>query len=116
MALLSEDYEAFGTSLIAASVVRAYIDGASADFFELLFDELQRIKCEVTGKPLAFKTFLPDGNLLVTNVDMDPAQVIGLCRSVLKFSDPEYSGILKNTPPEQCPPKFVKVCWRHRKE
>ncbi|KAJ6595251.1 hypothetical protein DFH09DRAFT_1413358 [Mycena vulgaris] len=100
----------------AASVVRAYINGASADFFELLFDELQRVKREVTGKPLPFKTFIPDGNLLVTNVDMDAAHVIGLCRSVLKFSDPEYSGIPQNTPPEQAAPKFIKVCWRHGKE
>ncbi|KAJ6543188.1 hypothetical protein B0H10DRAFT_1854484 [Mycena sp. CBHHK59/15] len=87
-----------------------------ADFFEILFDELQRIKREVTGKPLPFKRFVPGGNLLVTNVDMDAAQVIGLCRSALKFSDPEYSGIPKDTPPEQLPPEFIKVCWRHGKE
>ncbi|KAJ7270000.1 hypothetical protein B0H12DRAFT_1310429 [Mycena haematopus] len=104
----------------AASVLRAYITGASTDFFEILFDELQRIKCEVTGKPLPFKIFIPDGNLLVTNVDMDAAQVIGLCRSVLKFSDPVYSGIPKDTPPELLPPKFIKVSkkitdwWRHK--
>ncbi|KAJ6586787.1 hypothetical protein B0H10DRAFT_2442657 [Mycena sp. CBHHK59/15] len=39
----------------AASVLRAYINGSSADFFELLFDELQKRKLEVTGKPIAFK-------------------------------------------------------------
>ncbi|KAJ6622325.1 hypothetical protein B0H10DRAFT_2014273, partial [Mycena sp. CBHHK59/15] len=42
--------------------------------------------------------------------------VIGLCSSALKFSDPEYSGIPKDTPPEQLPPEFIKVCWRHGKE
>ncbi|KAJ7622550.1 hypothetical protein B0H17DRAFT_1151676, partial [Mycena rosella] len=78
------------------------------DFFEILFDELQRIKREVTGKPLPFKRFVPDGNLLVTNVDMDAAQVMGLCRSALKFSDPEYSGIPRDTPPEQLAPEFIK--------
>ncbi|KAJ7835515.1 hypothetical protein B0H14DRAFT_3706485 [Mycena olivaceomarginata] len=41
-----------------------------------LFNELQRVKLIVTGKPLALKEFVPDGNLLVTNVDMDAAQVI----------------------------------------
>lgn len=39
-------------SLSAASILRAYINGASTDFFELLFDELQRIKLMVTGKPI----------------------------------------------------------------
>ncbi|KAF8134073.1 hypothetical protein K438DRAFT_1787370 [Mycena galopus ATCC 62051] len=96
----------------AVSVVRSYINGASADFFEFLFDELQRVKREVTGKPLPFKMFIPEGNLLVTNVDMDATQVTGLCRSVLTFN-PEYSGIPKDTPPEQAAPKFTKVCWWH---
>ncbi|KAJ7705076.1 hypothetical protein B0H16DRAFT_1482466 [Mycena metata] len=68
----------------AASILRAYINGASADFFELLFDELQRQKLMVTGKPLPLKTFVRGGNILVTNFDMDTAQVIGLCRAVMK--------------------------------
>ncbi|KAF8185341.1 hypothetical protein K438DRAFT_1974045 [Mycena galopus ATCC 62051] len=51
--------------------------------------------------------FIPEGNLLVTNVDMDAVQVTGLCRSVLTFN-PEYSGIPKDTPPEQAAPKFTK--------
>ncbi|KAJ7822571.1 hypothetical protein B0H14DRAFT_3146342 [Mycena olivaceomarginata] len=100
----------------AASVVRTYITGASADFFESLFNELQRVKLIVTGKPLALKEFVPDGNLLVTNVDMDAAQVIGLCRSVMEHNVPEYSGIPKNTPIEEIAPRFVKICWRHGKE
>jgi hypothetical protein len=67
----------------------------------------------VTGKPIPLKKFVRGGNLLVTNVDMDPAQVIGLCRSVLKYNDPEYSGISNDTPPEQISPL---ICWRHAKE
>ncbi|KAJ6603867.1 hypothetical protein B0H10DRAFT_1957607 [Mycena sp. CBHHK59/15] len=47
---------------------------------------------------------------------MDTAQVIGLCRSVLSFSDPEYSRIPKDTPPKQIAPKFIKSCLRHGKE
>ncbi|KAJ7886587.1 hypothetical protein B0H14DRAFT_2563264 [Mycena olivaceomarginata] len=34
----------------------------------------------------------------------------------LKFSDPEYSGIPKDTPPEKVAPKFIKLCWCHGKE
>ncbi|KAJ7291881.1 hypothetical protein C8J57DRAFT_1588616 [Mycena rebaudengoi] len=102
--------------LRAASCVRAYITGASADFFEIFFDELQRVKLNITGKPLPFKVFVRGGNLLVTNVDMDAAQVLGLCRSVMKYNNPAYSGIPNDTPPEKVAPRFIKVCWRHGKE
>ncbi|KAJ7835870.1 hypothetical protein B0H13DRAFT_1913361 [Mycena leptocephala] len=100
----------------AASCVRAYITGASADFFEAFFDELQRVKLNVTGKPLPFKITVPGGNLLVTNVDMDAAQVLGLCRSVMKYNNPVYSGIPNDTPPQKFAPRFIKICWRHGKD
>ncbi|KAJ7206565.1 hypothetical protein GGX14DRAFT_367059, partial [Mycena pura] len=100
----------------APSLLRAYIDGASTDFFEALFDELQHVKLMVTGKPIPFKRFVRGGNLLVTNLDMDGAQAIGLCRSVMKYNDPEYSGIADNTPLEEIAPEFIKLCWRHGKE
>ncbi|KAJ7898022.1 hypothetical protein B0H14DRAFT_291693 [Mycena olivaceomarginata] len=51
------------TVLRAASVVRAYINRASAQFFETLFDEVQRIKLEVTGRPMPLKRFVRGGNL-----------------------------------------------------
>ncbi|KAJ7879348.1 hypothetical protein B0H13DRAFT_2543696 [Mycena leptocephala] len=100
----------------AASCVRAYITGASADFFEAFFDELQRVKLNVTGKPLPFKITVPGGNLLVTNVDMDAAQVLGLCRSVMKYNNPVCSGIPNDMPPQKVAPRFIKICWRHGKE
>jgi hypothetical protein len=103
--------------LKAGSVVCAYITGA--DFFESLFNELQCIKLTVTGKPLVLKKFIPDGNLLVTNVDMDAVHVIGLCCSMMEHNVPEYSGIPKNTlieEIEEIAPRFVKICWRHGKE
>ncbi|KAJ7464247.1 hypothetical protein B0H11DRAFT_1870607 [Mycena galericulata] len=100
----------------AASVVRAYINRASTDFFEQVFDELQRIKLMVTGKPIALKRFVPGGNLLVMNADMDGAQAIGVCRSVMKHNVPEYSKIPNDTPPEKVAQYFIKICWRHSKE
>ncbi|KAJ6627696.1 hypothetical protein B0H10DRAFT_2185180 [Mycena sp. CBHHK59/15] len=74
--------------LHAASVVRVYINRASTDFFEKVFDELQHIK------------------LLV----------IGICRSVMKHNVPEYSLIPNDMPPEKVVLKFIKICWRHSKE
>jgi hypothetical protein len=100
----------------AASVVRAYINRGSTDFFELLFDELQRVKLMVTGRPMPLKRFVKGGNIHVMNSDMDGAQVLGICRSVMKHNDPEYSGIPNDTPPEQVASEFVKICWRHAKE
>ncbi|KAJ7845548.1 hypothetical protein B0H14DRAFT_3139049 [Mycena olivaceomarginata] len=86
------------TVLRAASVVRAYINRASAQFFETLFDEVQRIKLEVTGRPMPLKRFVRGGNLQVMNADMDGAQILGICRSVMKHNDEAYSGIAKDTP------------------
>ncbi|KAJ6586660.1 hypothetical protein B0H10DRAFT_2197965 [Mycena sp. CBHHK59/15] len=100
----------------AASILRAYIDGASADFFEELFDELQRVKLMVTGRPIPLKKFVRGGNLIVANVDMDGAQVLRFCRAVMKYNDPEYSGFSNDTPPEEIAPEIIKLCWRHGKE
>ncbi|KAF7333797.1 hypothetical protein MVEN_02336500 [Mycena venus] len=91
----------------AATVVRAYINRASTDFFERIFNELQHVKLMVTGKPMPLKRFVPGGNLEVMNADMDGAQILGICRSVMKRNVPEYSGIPNDTPPEQVAKKAV---------
>ncbi|KAF7367934.1 hypothetical protein MSAN_00858400 [Mycena sanguinolenta] len=100
----------------AVSAARAYINRGSTDFFEMLFNELQRVKLMVTGKPIPLKAFVQGGNLEIMNSDMDGAQILGICRSVMKHNDPEYSGIPNDTPPEQVSQYFVKICWRHAKE
>ncbi|KAJ7749102.1 hypothetical protein B0H16DRAFT_1691917 [Mycena metata] len=102
--------------LRAASLVRAYINRASADFFEKVFDELQRVKLMVTGKPIGLKKLVPGGNSLVMNSDMDGAQILGFTRSAMKHNVFEHSNIPNDTPAEQVAPEFVKICWRHAKE
>ncbi|KAJ6553788.1 hypothetical protein DFH09DRAFT_1495357 [Mycena vulgaris] len=102
--------------LRATSVVRAYINRASAKSFEDMFDEVQRVKLMVTGKPMPLKRFVPGGNLQVVNADMDASQVLGICTSVMKHNVPEYSGISNDTLPEKVAPYFIKICWRHSKE
>lgn len=97
-------------------MIRAYVNRASADFYEILFDELQRIKKLITGKFLGMKRFVPGGNLLAMNADMEAAQVIGAARSIMKTNDPEYSGIPNDTPPSVAATHFVKICYRHSKE
>ncbi|KAK6991732.1 hypothetical protein R3P38DRAFT_2803445 [Favolaschia claudopus] len=110
-----------GVTSFEGDTTYAGIDTAKLNEWELtifakLFDELQRMKLVFTGRPIPFKQFVCGGQLLVTNLDMDTAQVLGLCRSVLKFSDPKYSGIPKDTNPEDIAPLFIKICWRHAKE
>ncbi|KAJ7746136.1 hypothetical protein DFH07DRAFT_1063038 [Mycena maculata] len=100
----------------AATVVRAYINRASTDFYEVLFDELQRVKKLITDKVLGFKRFVRGGNLLVMNADMEAAQVLGAARSIMKTNDPEYSSIPNDTSPSEAATYFVKICYRHSKE
>ncbi|KAJ6614724.1 hypothetical protein B0H10DRAFT_2220970 [Mycena sp. CBHHK59/15] len=65
----------------------------------VVFNELQQVKLMIMGKPMPVK-----------------AQIIGICRSVMKYNVSEYSGIPNDTPPEKVAPHFVKICWRHSKE
>ncbi|KAF7326552.1 hypothetical protein MVEN_02608400 [Mycena venus] len=100
----------------ALTAIRAYVNRSSADFFEILFDELQEIKKCITGKVLGMKRFVSGGNLLVMNADMEAAQVLGAARSIMKTNEPEYSGIPNDMPASEAATYFVKVCCRHSKE
>ncbi|KAJ6549308.1 hypothetical protein DFH09DRAFT_1502776 [Mycena vulgaris] len=100
----------------AATVVRAYVTRSTADYFEILFDEVQRIKFDITGSFLRLKAFVKDSNLLAMLADMEAAQVHGAARSAMKHNDPEYSGIPNDTPPAVAATSFVKICFRHTLE
>ncbi|KAJ6631823.1 hypothetical protein B0H10DRAFT_1937586 [Mycena sp. CBHHK59/15] len=100
----------------AATVVRAYVTRSTADYFEILFDEVQRIKFDITGSFLRLKVFVRDGNLLAMIADMEAAQVLGAARSAMKHNDPEYSGISHDTPASVAATSFVKICFRHTLE
>jgi hypothetical protein len=101
--------------ILAVTIACAYVNGASADFFERLYDAFQAVKLQVTGKPLAFKRFVKGGNIIAMNSDMEAAQVLGAARSVFKSNDPEYSGISVDTPGEEVAPEFIKLCMTHAK-
>ncbi|KAJ7782537.1 hypothetical protein DFH07DRAFT_1010922 [Mycena maculata] len=99
----------------AVTIARAYVNGASAKFFERLFDEFRSLKVELTGKPLAFKRFVKGGNLLAMNSDMEAVQVLGAARSIMKTNDSEYSNIADDTPAEEVASEFIKLCLTHGK-
>jgi hypothetical protein len=91
-----------------------YIDKAHKDHYRRLFDELQSQTLVLTGKPLRFQRFSPDGNLLCMGADMEAAQVLGAAESILATNDVDYSGINVNTA-EELLPYFVRVCLTHSK-
>ncbi|KAF8130410.1 hypothetical protein K438DRAFT_1999442 [Mycena galopus ATCC 62051] len=82
----------------ALTAIRVYTNRATTDFYEFMFDELQRIKKAITGKVFGMKRFVPGGNLLVMNADKEAAQVLGIARFIMKTNDPKYSGIPNDTP------------------
>ncbi|KAF7353417.1 hypothetical protein MSAN_01530800 [Mycena sanguinolenta] len=99
----------------AVTIARAYVNQASTDFYERLFDEFQAVKIELTKKPVPFKRFVQGGHILALNSDMEGAQVLGAARSFFKNNDPEVSGLGNDTPPEDVAPEFIKLCVTHAK-
>ncbi|KAJ7472538.1 hypothetical protein FB451DRAFT_1398751 [Mycena latifolia] len=91
------------------------VSGASAQFFERLYDVFQEVKLELAGKPVAFKRFMDGGNLLAMNSDMEAVQVLGAARSFMKTNNPEYSKLSNDTLAEEVAPEFIKLCTTHAK-
>ena len=81
----------------------------------LLFDELQWLTELHTGKPIDFKRFSPDGNILVMNVDMETAQILAAGITFLRTNNPDYRKI-SSTVPEEFVQYFVQVCLTHGKQ
>ncbi|KII84400.1 hypothetical protein PLICRDRAFT_32429 [Plicaturopsis crispa FD-325 SS-3] len=96
------------------TVGRAYSDRASRVQYKMLFDELQAVVLEVTGKPLRFKCLSEGGNLLTLGVDLELAQILGAGDSFLPTNEPVYSGIT-TTDPEELVQYFVRACYSHVK-
>lgn len=101
--------------VLAVTVARVYLDCAEATHYEKLFDGLQRLILTVTGKPLAFKRFSQDGNLLCMNADMEAAQVLGAARSIRKSVDFQFSELSPDISPEDLAAYFVRLCLTHTK-
>ncbi|KAJ6624124.1 hypothetical protein B0H10DRAFT_2325962 [Mycena sp. CBHHK59/15] len=76
----------------AVTLAWAYINRSDMKFFELLFDMFRKIKIEATGKDIGFACFMPNGNLLVMNTDMEAAQALRAARSFMKTNNPSFSG------------------------
>ncbi|KAJ7803716.1 hypothetical protein B0H14DRAFT_3776863 [Mycena olivaceomarginata] len=103
------------TTFKPVTIARAYVNGASTEFFERRYNEFQAVKLQVTGKPVAFKRLVEGGNIIAMGSDMEGAQVLGAANSFLKTSDPEYSGISHDTPGEKVAPEIIILCTTHAK-
>ncbi|KAJ7467723.1 hypothetical protein FB451DRAFT_1483249 [Mycena latifolia] len=98
----------------AITLARAYTNRSDTQFFELLFDIFREIKIEATGKDIGFARFMPNGNLLVMNADMEAAQALGAPRSFMKTNVPSFSGIT-TLDPHLFATFFIKFCSSHAK-
>ncbi|KAJ7451197.1 hypothetical protein B0H11DRAFT_2289039 [Mycena galericulata] len=96
----------------AVTLARAYINRSDTKFFERLFDIFRDIKREATGLDIRFARFMPNGNLLVMNADMEAAQTLGAALSFMKTNVPSFSGIT-TLDPQVFATFFIKFCGGH---
>ncbi|TFY74780.1 hypothetical protein EWM64_g9232 [Hericium alpestre] len=96
------------------TIGRVYTNRADRAHYKALFDKVQEVILDLTGRPLRFKRLSRGGTLLSMNVDMEAAQVLGAGDSFLSTNEPDYSGITTREP-EELVQYFVKLCYAHVK-
>lgn len=101
--------------IIAVTIARVYLDCADADHYECLFDNLQKHIKSITGRPIRFKRFSADGNIICMNADMEAAQILGATKSIRKSVDFVFSGLPQDITPEALAAYFVRLCLTHAK-
>ena len=99
---------------LVVTIGRIYTDRKDRAHYKLLFDDFQKTVEAITGKPPHFKRLSKGGNLLVMNVDLEIAQVLGAGDSFLTTNEPEYSGI-QTTDPEELIQYVLRLCYTHIK-
>ncbi|KAJ6600216.1 hypothetical protein B0H10DRAFT_2441123 [Mycena sp. CBHHK59/15] len=91
------------------SVTRSYCNKATKEAFMYIFDGFFMAIEQVTGSPVRFKVFDPEGNILSIHFDMEAAQIQGFALALLK--------LLRHAHPEKDPDVIVryvvKLCSVH---
>ncbi|KAJ6565748.1 hypothetical protein B0H10DRAFT_2445014 [Mycena sp. CBHHK59/15] len=91
------------------SVTRIYCNKATKEAFMYIFDGFFMAIEQVTGSPVRFKVFDPEGNILSIHFDMEAAQIQGFALALLK--------LLRHAHPEKDPDVIVryvvKLCSVH---
>ncbi|KAJ7663289.1 hypothetical protein DFH06DRAFT_1395473 [Mycena polygramma] len=97
------------------TVARLYVNSYTKDAFTQLFDAFFSTVKQVTGKPVRFKAFHPQGNLYSIHFDMEAAQVQGLgawlCKMVLE--DPALRALFPSIDPDKLVQLILKLCSVH---
>ncbi|KDR65997.1 hypothetical protein GALMADRAFT_131200 [Galerina marginata CBS 339.88] len=99
----------------ALTVARVYTNRADTVTYKMIFDELQGVVLQLTGKPLLLKALSRGGTLLSIGVDLELAQALGAGQSFLSSNEPEYSGIPATASHVEIIPYFVRACLVHIK-
>ncbi|KAF9489003.1 hypothetical protein BDN71DRAFT_1512533 [Pleurotus eryngii] len=102
----------FAPVLRAVTIARVYSDRSTRKQYQAVFDGIQQLTLQHTGKPFCFKRLSEGGNLLTMGVDLEAAQVLGAGDSFLLTNQPAYSGIHTNDP-EEIIQYFICACATH---
>ncbi|KAJ7176036.1 hypothetical protein C8R43DRAFT_1118579 [Mycena crocata] len=91
------------------SIGRVYCNRATKLAFTYIFDGFFMAIEKVTGRPVRFKAFDPEGNILSIHFDMEAAQVQGFAASLLKL----IKGRHPETDPDVIVRYVLKLCSVH---
>lgn len=98
----------------AITITRVYSDRSDRLQYKTIFDELQRVIFQLTGRHLRLKHLSEGGSLVSVGVDMELAQALGAGDSFLPTNEPEFSKIHVETA-EEIVEYFVRACYTHAK-
>ncbi|KAL0948752.1 hypothetical protein HGRIS_008885 [Hohenbuehelia grisea] len=102
----------FTAVLQAVTIGRVYTDQADREQYKTIFEGLQQLVYDLTGRKMLFQRLSEGGNLLTMGVDMEAAQVLGAGDAFLPTNEPEYSKIHTDDP-EEIVQYFVRACATH---
>jgi len=98
----------------AITIARVYSDRSDRLQYKTIFDELQRVTFQLTGRQLRLKRLSEGGSLVSVGVDMELAQALGAGGSFLPTNEPGFSNIHVETA-EEIVEYFVRACYTHAK-
>ncbi|KAF9493254.1 hypothetical protein BDN71DRAFT_1432608 [Pleurotus eryngii] len=90
----------FAPVLCVVTIARVYSNRSTCKQYQAVFDGIQQLTLQHTGKPFCFKRLSEGGNLLTMGVDLEAAQMLDAGDLFLLTNQPAYSGIHTNDPEE----------------
>ncbi|KAF8966029.1 hypothetical protein BDZ97DRAFT_1917737 [Flammula alnicola] len=99
----------------AVTIARVYSNRSDTLQYKMVFDELQVVTLQVTGKRLLLKSLSREGTIITIGVDLELSQALGAGLSFLPTNEPDFSGIPSNVTAEELIEYFIRACITHVK-